>query len=96
MRTREPAWDKKQYLEWTSKRSEEPADWDRSSCLKADEHVKETALTEFSAQLKTMNMPTTLRNFCYDMARFNFGSGEVDDLLTKLNCYPDYQIIWKE
>jgi hypothetical protein len=77
-----------QYTNWKKTRSKDPADWNRDLCYAADALIRKTALEVFEVRIK--KLPIALRSFLRSTAYAHFGSVEVNTMLTKLKCYPDW------
>jgi hypothetical protein len=68
--------------------AEDLSDYSREELREADEWVKTHALAKLSSVLN--GQPNTLREYVLLMARCHFGSGETDEFLTSMGCYPDW------
>jgi hypothetical protein len=78
---------KKQYLELLKKPFDQ---WTLAECHEADRLIKQTALAEFDKKVQPFQMEPIAKQFLLDMARCHFGCVEVDQMLTQLDCYPEW------
>lgn len=56
----------------------------------ADAWVKEYAMAQFVLHLKRSAMDPAIKEFTLRCTSIHFGSADVDEMLTKLGCYPDW------
>lgn len=80
-------WNEQDYRRWKAERPADAGDWKIEDCRSADELIKQVTLNEFA---KELDMKSEVGKFTYKMVDYHFGSAEVDELLVKLKCYPDW------
>lgn len=81
---------KEEYINWKATRGE-AGTWNNSECVAADNLIRDTALRNLALYLDTSRVePIALRQWIKMIARATFGSVETDEMLQKLNCYPDW------
>jgi hypothetical protein len=56
-------------------------------CSELDALIKKGALQVLKREMKKQEIPKIFKNFIILFAETYYDSGEVDELLTKLNCY---------
>lgn len=61
-----------------------------AQCVAADQWVKAHAINKFHHVVADANLPGPMRQFIIEMVRCHYGSMEVDNMLTKLKCYPEW------
>ena len=85
--------DKAGYLKWVEERGE-AGDWELEKCRAADALIKRETLAKLMVRLqKEIPNDTKLRAFVLDMARYKFGTVEVDQLMMHLGCYPEWMVV---
>jgi hypothetical protein len=80
---------KEEYLKWLETRGE-AGTWDLRKCREADALIKRETLQKADSILRQHVKHAAIRQFTFDMLRYNFGTGEVDQLLMELKAYPDW------
>lgn len=85
----ESVWTKEQYLDWLQRRGESGT-WALADCSAADRHIKVETLKNFDEKLKAWSIPQSAKDWIKLSVDAHFGSVEVDDMLTQLNCYPTW------
>lgn len=78
---------KEQYLALCKKPIE---GWTTQDCIDASAHIKCATLDAFQVQLDSWTLPSVVRDWIALFVRVNFECCETDELLTALNCYPEY------
>ena len=78
---------KEQYLELKKKPIEE---WTTQECIDADCHTKCVTLEAFQIHLDSWNLLPIVKDWIALFVRSNYSCCETAELLTRLNCYPDY------
>lgn len=83
-------WTEQDYKFWKKSRSFDSSKWRRDHCAKADALIRSVATERFIVYARTTITNPTVRAFLISMVKCHFGSVEVDEMLTRLNCYPDW------
>lgn len=81
---------KQQYLKWLKTRPADPAEWDHKDCAEADALIRRETLRTFEAKVRHLPIPAVLKEWLVCSTGAHFGSVEVDDVLTNLDCYPKW------
>lgn len=84
-----PYMSKQQYLAWLRTRGE-PGTWDLNKCRAADALIKREAVRAAERKLKACISNHDVWLFTMSMIISHFGSVEVDDLMMKLDAYPEW------
>lgn len=79
-------WTKEQYISWMKTRGN-AGTWEHKDCLNADRLIEHETLKKLETYLKR-NDP--ISDFVRVCAKAHFGSQGCDEMLTKLNCYPNW------
>jgi len=83
---------KAEYLQWIASRGDKPGLWNPEKCRAADLLIKRETIKALNRYLDQQNLDRALETFIKIMVYANFGSIEVDDLLTHLKCYPEWTL----
>lgn len=82
---------KDEYIQWKATRGE-PGTWSYADRCAADDLIRSETFKNFTAYLKKNEATITapVRNFLSICVQARYGLVETDELLTKLQCYPDW------
>jgi len=76
---------KEEYVNWFN-----PLDWTIEDCNRADRHLKEETVNNFTKMISKYEVPKVVKDWMEIMASVSFGCCETDAMLTELKCYPEY------